>query len=127
MQQTVIISFLKSFFSLFKAKIDNYKFVNKKVFGTISWINEKDKQDFYFKVDFNMLLFRKLTILCDFLYEKNLVNGDKIIVSEDELLQMLIKEKWNDVAAKEAVDGLCVLEVKMIDEGEETDSFFLHF
>jgi hypothetical protein len=127
MEQTTIINFLKSFFTLFKAKIEESEFVNQKVFGIISWINEEGKQDFSFKADLDTLMLSKVKMLCDFLHEINLVNGDKITVSEDDLLTMLVKEKWNRFDAKEAVNSLCSLDVKMIDEGEETDSFFIHF
>ncbi|SEA68104.1 hypothetical protein SAMN05192529_1466 [Arachidicoccus rhizosphaerae] len=127
MEQSIIINFLKSFFTLFKAKIEEYKIVNKKIFGTVGWLNEEDRQDFVFKIDFDTLILSRVKSLCDFLYEMNLVNGDKIIVSENNLLEMLKKEGWSRIDAKEAVDGLCSLEVKMVDEGEETDSFFVHF
>ena len=127
MEQSQIIRFLSSFFSLFKAKIEEYSIVNQKVFGTISWANEEDRQDFVFNVDINDLIIGKVKLLCDFLLEKSLVDGDKIIVSENDLLEMLKKEEWDNVDAEETVNALCSLGIKMIDDGEETDSFFLHF
>ena len=127
MEQSQIIRFLSSFFSLFKAKIEEYSIVNQKVFGTISWANEEDRQDFVFNVDINDLIIGKVKLLCDFLLEKSLVDGDKIIVSENDLLEMLKKEEWDNVEAEETVNALCSLGIKMIDDGEETDSFFLHF
>ncbi|HMS30748.1 MAG TPA: hypothetical protein PKD32_12920 [Saprospiraceae bacterium] len=127
MEQSQIIRFLSSFFSLFKAKIEEYSIVNQKVFGTINWANEEDRQDFVFNVDINDLIIGKVKLLCDFLLEKSLVDGDKIIVSENDLLEMLKKEEWDNVDAEETVNALCSLGIKMIDDGEETDSFFLHF
>jgi uncharacterized protein YaaW (UPF0174 family) len=56
-----------------------------------------------------------------------LIDGDKIIATENDLLEMLKKEGWNNVDAEETINALCSLDVKMIDEGEETDSFFMHF
>jgi len=127
MGQLIIINFLKSFFIFFKAKIEEYRIVEKQVIGTIGWLNEEDKQDFVFKVDFDILLLDRVKLLCDFLCKMHLVNGDKIIVSEIDLLETLKKEGWDEMDAKEAVNCLCSLDVKMLDEGEETDSFFIHF
>ncbi len=127
MEQLIIINFLKSFFMLFNAKIEEYKIMGQHVFGTIGWLNEEDKQDFVFKVDFDTSHINNVKLLCDFLYERDLINGDQIVVSEVDLLQTLKKEGWNEIEAKVAINSLCSLDVKMLDEGEETDSFFVHF
>ena len=127
MEQTLLIEFLKSFFILFKAKIEEYTILDKNIFGVISWENEDDKQKFVFKNVFDFLLLSKAKKLCDYLSEQNLINGDQIIISENELIQKLNKGGWNETDTKEAINCLSDLEVKMIDEGEETDSFFVHF
>jgi len=126
MEQTVVIGFLKSFFILFRAKIEEYEVANKKVFGTVGWLNEEDKQDFVFNIDFDISILGKVKLLCDFLNKKKLVDGDRIIVSENDLLEMLEKEDWTVIDAKDTINCLYSLEVKMLDQGEETDSFFLH-
>ena len=56
-----------------------------------------------------------------------MVNGDKIIGYKDELLNLLTTEGWSSVDSKDTLNSLCYLDVKMIDEREDTDSFFLHF
>ena len=123
----IIISFLRSFFTLFKAKIEEYNILNGKIYGAVGWLNEKDKQDFVFKMDFDTAILNKIKSLCDFMYKMNVVEGDKIVVEETNLLEMLGNEGWNRIDAKMVLDSLCSLEVKMVDKGEETDSFFLHF
>jgi len=127
MEKLLIIEFLKSFFFLFKAKIEEYEIFDKKILGIIGWDNEDDIQKFVFKNEFNIVSISKAKILCDYLSEQNLINGDQIIILENELIQKLNKSGWNETDAKEAINCLCDLDVKMIDDGEETDSFFVHF
>lgn len=127
MEILLTINFLKSFFNLFMAKVEEYKVIDKNIFGTIVWLNEGDKQDFVFNENFDTSLLSTMKLVCDFIVENKLVDGDKIIVSEFELLQKLKSLKWNEIEAKNAINSLCNLEVKMLDEGVETDSFFIHF
>jgi|GEM_PF-969616 len=127
MEHLSIVKFLESFFNLFNAKIEDYKVVDKKIFGIVGWINEDEKQDFLFEENLEDSLFSTLKILCDFISDNKLIEGDKIVVSENELMQKLINIKWEEAEAKNAINCLCELEVKMLDEGVETDSFFVHF
>ena len=126
-KEIIIINFLKSFLKLFNAKIELYKVVDNKIVGTIGWINEMDKQEFVFYIDFEAPLISRVDLLCDYLFKEKLIKGDQIVISEKYLLQALIKGGWNENEAKEAIDCLCSLDVKMLDKGEETDSFFVHF
>ena len=121
------ILFLESFFNLFKARIEDYKIFDNKIYGTIGWKNEDDNQDFIFKENIEAPLLSNMKLLCDFIVDNKLNVGDKIVVSENELIQKLINLKWDANEAKNAINGLCNLDVKMLDEGEETDSFFVHF
>ena len=66
-------------------------------------------------------------MLCDYLYNHNLINGDGVIISEIELLSKLMSVGWNKNDAKKSIDYLCSIDVKMLDNNEETDSFFIHF
>ncbi len=49
------------------------------------------------------------------------------MLSESNLLTKLTKEGWKEDEAKETINLLCSIDVKMLDDGEETDSFFVHF
>ena len=50
--------------------------------------------------------------------------GDKLKVTEEELFILL---GWSDRSRfQKSIDELFSIEIKMIDEGNETDSFFLH-
>jgi hypothetical protein len=127
MEQILLIEFLKSFFFLFKAKVEEYKIFDKNIYGIVGWHNEDDKQKFVFKNEYDVLLLSKARILCDYLSARNLINGDKITITEIELIQQLNKNGWNEIEAKDAINFLCEFDVKMIDDEEETDSFFVHF
>ena len=119
--------FLNSFFNLFEAKVEITKINNKLIYGMLNWENEDDKQDFKWSNVFDDKAVSILKDFCDFLLESQLTKGDKIIVTEDVLKEKLTGAGWSNDKAKKGIDYLMSLEVKMVDEGEETDSFFIHF
>lgn len=127
MERLIILNFLKSFFKLFKAKIEEYKIFDKNIQGFVGWVGEDDKQRFIFKDEFDVLLLAKTKYLCDYLTKFNLMDNDKITISETDLVSGLNKEGWNDNEIKDTINFLMKFDVKMIDDGEETDSFFVHF
>lgn len=126
MKETSEVQFLTSFFLLFKASIQEYKIFDNKISGIVGWDNEDDKQAFCWSFK-NEKIFPKVKLLCDYLYGHNLIDGDSIIISEIELLSKLISDGWNENDAKKCIDYLCSIDVKMLDDNEETDSFFIHF
>lgn len=119
--------FLNSFFNLFEAKVEITKISNESIYGILNWMNEDDTQDFKWTNDFDDNALSILKDLCDFLFESRLTKGDKITVSEDILKDRLISAGWDNEKINEGIEYLMLLEVKMVDEGEETDSFFIHF
>jgi hypothetical protein len=127
MENQIIIDFLKSFFSLFKAQIEKFKFVDNKIIGIVGWAGEEDKQDFIWAIVANQFLLVNAKLLCDYLNNNNLVKGDLVIISEQELILRLIILGWNKEDIRISIDFLFSVGVKMLDNGEETDSFFLHF
>lgn len=126
MKETSIIQFLTSFFLLFEATVQEYKIFDNEISGIISWDNEDDKQAFRWSFK-DEKIFPKIKLLCDYLHGHNLINGDKVTISEIELLSQLIRVGWNENNAKKSIEYLCSIDVKMLDDNEETDSFFIHF
>lgn len=63
-------------------------------------------------------------ILGEFIRNNNLISIDKIIV-DYELLQSKIN--WESKKFDKALNILLAIKVSMIDDGEETDIFFIHF
>ena len=128
MKDTLLIQFLTSFFRIFKAEIKSYELVDNIVCGEVGWVDDDDeKQAYRWTMDESSnAILPNAKLLCDYLYNNNLVEGDRIVISEANLLSNLNNSgwKWND--AKKTVDYLLSFEIKMVDNGEETDSFFIH-
>jgi hypothetical protein len=72
-------------------------------------------------------MLNKLKSLCEYLIKNNLIKGDRIIITESELQKRLIELGWDICEAQKNIDGLLSVEMKMVDDEEETDSFFIHF
>ena len=123
-----VLDFLASFFLIFKARIEIYKEIDNRIIGTLIFddeVDEDDKQDFSLSLE-NLNLLPEAKLYCDFLIENNLVDLDKILLSEEELLKMMIKSGWNKDKAKKSIDFLFSFGVRMVDDGKEADTFFIH-
>lgn len=127
MESNNIKNFLTSFFALLGAYVKEYKVEGNKVLGTVGWKGEEDEQIFSWVIDFGETVLLKMKLLCEFLTQHNLINGDKIIIQPSELKILLQNKGWDKNEAEEVVNNLCSINIKMIDDGEETDSFFIHF
>ncbi|PQJ16570.1 hypothetical protein [Aureicoccus marinus] len=119
--------FLDSFFKIFDARLDITGIVKDTVYGTLKWEDEDDEQDIKWTKSFKDSDIELLTKLCDFLLQNKLTRGDKIDVTEDLLFEKLLANDWTIEKAKKAIESLMDLEVRMLDDGKETDSFYIHF
>ena len=126
-KDTIIYKFLSSYFALFNALINEFRVDDRKVLGSIVWKDEVEKQDISWEIELEETILIKVALLCDYLVRYHLILGDKIIVTENELKTKLNELGWDLNEAQEYINYLCSIEVKMVDEGEETDSFFVHF
>ena len=124
-----IVQLLVVFLNLFDAKIKNYDVNEESIKGSVYWIDDEsdEVQDFVFNNNLEGSQIKLVEKLSIFIKQNNLISSDKIKISEENLISLLIKNQWNETDAIEAVDSLCNIEVKMVDDGEETDSFFVHF
>ncbi len=127
MESNIVYVFLLSFFEIFNASIDKYKIEGKKVFGNIRWKDDNETLSFSWVIEMEESMLKKLKLLCEFLIKNNLMRGDRIIITESELEKRLLELGWDNDEAKNNINGLLSVEMKMVDEGEETDSFFVHF
>lgn len=119
--------FLDSFFSLFEARTEIIKIKNNIVFGTVLWENDEDTQDFKWSKPFDNDTLIALTDLCVYLFKNDLLVGDRIRLMEELLVERLKNVGWPINKINMTIDALMSLEIKMLDEGKETDSFFIHF
>lgn len=127
MKSNIMYVFLLSFFEVFNASVDKYKIEGKKILGKIRWKDDNEVQNFSWVVELDETVLKKLKLLCEYLIKNNLMHGDKIIITESELQKRLIQLGWDIREAKKNIDSLLCIEMKMVDDGEETDSFFIHF
>jgi len=95
-----------------------------KVYGTVVYDpnDEEERQDFVWHMNESNVPNDDVRKLLLFLSENNLMDVDKIIKPIEELnINFIEKNKletvWND---------LFDIEVRMIDDGEETDRYFIH-
>jgi hypothetical protein len=127
MEANIVKVFLESFFEIFKASLNECKLENKRIHGSIRWRDDNQTQDFLWVVELEESELKILKLLCEYLIKSNLIYGDRIIISESELQNRLIEIGWDYFYAKKNIDILLSVEIRMIDDGEETDSFFIHF
>ena len=127
MKNKIIYDFLSSFFEIFNAYINEYKIEGKNITGKIRWNDDIETQDFSFIIELNESAIKNIKLLCEYLVKNNLINGDRIIIKERELQKRLTEIGWNVIEAQKYIDILLSVEIKMIDDREETDSFFIHF
>ena len=127
MKTEIIHTFLKSFFQLFEADVERIDIDGKLVYGTVGWKNEDDKQDFKWLIEFSEEELYIIKLLCDYLSEKKLIKGDKVKIPEDELKLKLVSSGWSHENVEKSIDCLALLEIKMLDNAMETDSFFIHW
>ncbi|MGY0425268.1 MAG: hypothetical protein ACWIPI_00350 [Polaribacter sp.] len=119
--------FLDSFFSLFKAKVKITQFTEEEVFGILKWEDDDDIQNFKWYNIFSNEALIILKELCYFIKKLRLNDNDKIIIAERELRNKLSSFNWKNSKIEKGIDALTSINIKMVDEGEETDSFFIHF
>lgn len=127
MENNIIYAFLSSFFEIFNADVHQYRIEGKKVVGSIHWKDEDATQNFSWVIELEESILKKLKLLCECLIRNNLIKGDRIIVTESELQKRFIELGWDIGEAQRNIDCLLSVEMKMVDDGEDTDSFFIHF
>ena len=131
MKNKISKGFLNSFFKMMDLFILSFGQINDSVFGIVTGTGSDihefwQHQNFYWLIDKNENELSDLIVLCHFLNENSLIDGDKILISENELLVRISGLGWDSVKCKKVVDDLFSIEIKMIDDGEITDSFFVH-
>ena len=117
--------FLGLFFRLFNGHIERVNIEANKITGVISYEDESGKQAFSWNKS-NLNITADAIKLLEYIINKNLVRGDKIILSKENLVSELKKIDWKENEANNSINLLLNIKIRMIDDGIETDSFF-HF
>jgi hypothetical protein len=110
---------------LFSEENDEY------ISGTVIYDpnDPEERQDFRWHQPKNSPLSIEVYQLVTLISKHSLLDIDKLLESPEELLAMYNSEfspKLSAEAFNQIYDALFEIEVKMLDDGEETDSFFMH-
>jgi len=127
MRTEELIELLDLYLQIYNAKVYNYEIANNKIVGKLQWKDTKEFQEFSWLQSFKLNEILRIKILINYLIDNKLIKGDRIIKTEKDLKELLIQIGWNEDDINKMIEELLSIEIKMIDEGEETDSFFLHF
>jgi len=93
------------------------------IFGTAIY-DDQSRQDFCWHMTEKQVPADELIELIQVVKKNSFNKTDKIIVSADKLFEKL---GWTDrTKFNNTFDELFDVEVKMLDDGEETDSYFMH-
>lgn len=126
MQESKRLNFLKSFLKLYG--VENIELTNQTK-NTISGIAIYDKDDIEERQEFIWHRTEKdvppneLIILIEKIVTEKLHNRDKISerVKEIEFVEL------DNTTKEKMLDELFKVDIKMVDNGEETDSYFVHY
>ncbi len=117
--------FLEQFLGLYGVdKIEITKFDKDKIDGIAIYLDDDDTQEFSWHMTEDKVPSDDLIELIQIIKNNGFNRTDKVTVSPDELFE---KTEWTDRNKfDKTFDELFEVEVKMIDDGEETDSYFMH-
>ena len=126
------LGYLFRFMYLFK--IDRFKILevtNKKINVQVGWPDDGslyyEEDEEVQEIEWDVQEFSNIEdalLLAEFIYDNNLIDIDKIIISPEELLK---KIQWNEKRFELALGTLLNIKVDMIDDGKKSDYFFIHF
>ena len=126
MQESKRLNFLKSFLKLYGVeKIELPNQTENSISG-IAIYNESDQveqQGFIWHISEDEVPPIELNILIEKIVEEKLHDGDKI---SERIEEIEFTQFSNETKAK-ILDKLFDIEIRMIDNGEETDSYFVHY
>ena len=95
-----------------------------KICGTVIYdeFDPEEQQDFVWHMTEDNVPSEDVRKLIEYIADNNLIDIDKISKPIDEWNLDFIEESQREIVINKLFD----IEVRMIDDGEETDSFFIH-
>ena len=122
---------IKSELKVFNVTITDKLSTNAKLIGSVLWdddLIDDEPQDYIWYIPSNNQHLHDTIQLVNFIIKYKLIEGDKITLNEDELKNKLVNENnWNENKFVNALEYLIKLDIRMVDNGEETSSFYIHF
>ena len=122
---------IKSELRVFNVTITDKLSTNAKLIGSVLWdddLIDDEPQDYIWYIPSNNQHLYDIIELINFIMKYKLIEGDRITLSEDELKNKLVNENnWNENKFVNALEYVIKLDIRMVDNGEETSSFYIHF
>ena len=116
--------FLENYLRLFGIdRLELTKITLDKVYGQ-AFFNDNERQDFCWYISEEKVPQDSVLELITTLRDNNLVDLDKLTDTPETIFAKTKQNDYNSFI--EAFEELMTVNVRMIDDGEETDSFFLH-
>lgn len=125
MQESKRLNFLKSYLKLFGVeKIESIKQTNNSISGIAIYdeTDPEERQEFIWHKSEHETPPIELNILIEKIITKKMHNGDKI----SKKIEELEFQEFDNITKMKIIDELFRVEIKMIDDGKETDSYFVH-
>jgi hypothetical protein len=119
-----VVRFLCSYFEALKAYLISAKIEDGTVKGTVVYI-DGDMQHFLWHIP-NLSYIERAIIILDALIDRELIDGDKITITRALMEYLSKSKKWKEQDISNTITFLTDIKISMIDDGEETDFFFLH-
>ena len=120
-----IVPFLNSFFNIYHAYVIEVGALNGRVQGKIMYIDEETQEFVWYYSSFNEI--PRAIQLLDILKKNEWLHNDKVIISKQDVVNYLKYMGWENVDINTTFLFLFSLKIKMVDDGKESDSFFIHF
>ena len=126
MQESKRLNFLNSFLKLYG--VEKIELTKEKVdsISGIAIYDESDPeeiQEFIWHKSENQIPDSELCILIDKIVAEKIQNGD--LIYDNKISNLEFKE-FNNLKRDKLIELLYDVEIKMIDNGEETESYFVH-
>ena len=117
--------FLEHFLGLYEVdKVEITLVENDKISGNAIYLDNDDRQEFCWHMSEQNVPTDDLIQLIEVIKDNKFHQTDKIIVDAHKIFE---KSGWADrTKFNMTYDKLFDIEVKMIDDGKETDSYFIH-
>jgi hypothetical protein len=116
--------FLENFLQLFGVdRLELTKITLDKVYGQ-AFFKDNDRQDFCWQMSEEKVPQDSVLELIKILQDNNLVDIDKLTETPESLFAWTKQNDYNNFIV--TFEELMAVNVRMIDDGEETDLFFLH-
>lgn len=112
-------------------KIEWFEETETSIYGTAIYDldDPEETQEFVWHIQENQVPSEEVLLLAELLHKQELLDIDKIKISINELKKLYIQKQGYiipDNKFLEILETLKSVEVSMIDEGKETDIFFIH-